>query len=366
VNSRPSPLAVVAYCVSSVVLTAFLFAHTNHAYGQEASASGDAMPVSPWVIAPKFSSDPKVGTSLGLLAGYLFKLDPDSTSSMAGAMASYSNTDSVIGAAFLRSYWDDDSKRLTAVLGGGRINNDYSDFLGSGLPASTTDEMKLAFARYLQEVREHWFVGAQGVYTNYLVVGDDFRTDEVLKALGLNGIDSGGLGLVLTYDDRNNQNAPTAGKLLSLDNYAFREALGGEESFDTVNLEFKHYITHSEGAVFAYHVYGRWTSDAPNSAYSSVNLRGYTRGQYLAPHSLAVEIEERLHIHGRFGLNLFAGVACLYGDGLDCNESDNLYPSAGLGGEYVIKPSERMVITVDYAKGEGENSGFYVRFGQSF
>ncbi|WP_111493456.1 MULTISPECIES: BamA/TamA family outer membrane protein [Marinobacter] len=318
------------------------------------------------MVAPKFSSDPKVGTSLGFLAGYLFKLDPGSTSSMAGAMGTYSNTDSYLATAFLRSYWDKDRKRLTAAIGGGRIRNDYSDFLGSGLPASTTDEMKLAYARYLQAVRSDWFVGVQGVYTNYLAVGDDFRTDEVLKALGLNGVDSGALGLVLMYDDRNNQNDPSAGKLLDINNFAYREAFGGEENFDTLNLDFTHYIAHAKGAVFAYHIAGRWTHDAPNSGYSSVHLRGYTRGQYLAPHSVSLEVEERLPLYERFGVNVFAGVACLYGDGEDCGERDNLYPSAGVGMSYLLKPSEQMVVTLDYAKGEGENSGFYVRFGRAF
>lgn len=355
----------MACCVVGLCLSCVAIAQVAETEDREAP-SEKAERESPWVIAPKFSSDPKVGTSLGFLAGYLFKLDPKSTSSMAGAMASYSNTDSFIGTAFLRSYWNEDQKRFTAALGGGRIKNDYSDFLGSGLPASTTDEMKLAYARYLQAVRSNWFVGVQGVYTNYLAVGDDFRTDEVLKALGLTGIDSGALGLVVMYDDRNNQNAPTGGKLLNINNFAYREALGGDENFDTLNLEFKHYITHAEGKVFAYHVSGRWTHDAPNSGYSSVNLRGYTRGQYLAPHSVAIEAEERFHIRGRFGLNIFAGVACLYGDGQDCGERDSLFPSAGIGGEYMLKPSEQMVVTVDYAKGEGENSGFYVRFGQAF
>lgn len=321
---------------------------------------------SPWLIVPRFSSDPKLGTSLGFLAGYLFKLDPKSTSSMAGATGTYSNTDSYIAGLFLRSYWDADSKRLTALVAGGKIRNDYSDFLGTGLPASTTDNMKIAFARYLQEVHSNWFIGAQGVYTNYLVVGDDFRTEEVMKAFGLNGIDSGALGLVAMFDKRDNQNAPHAGMRFSVDNFAYREAFGGDENFGTYNLEFDHYLPHGDGSVFAYRLFGRLTHDAPESAYSSVDLRGYTRGQYLAPHSLALEAEERWHVRGRFGLNVFAGVACLYGDGARCDNSDNLYPSAGLGAQYLVKKSENMVITMDYAKGEGENSGVYVRFGQAF
>ncbi|MFL1405953.1 hypothetical protein ACJO2E_11490 [Marinobacter sp. M1N3S26] len=321
---------------------------------------------SPWLLVPKVSSTPKVGTSAGFLAGYLFSLDQDSTSSMVGAVGSYSNTDSFLGGLFARTFWNGDSRRLQVFAGGGRINNDYSDFLGSGLPAATTDEMKAFFTRYLHEIDNQWFVGVQGVYTNYLIAGDDFRTQEILKLAGLNGVDSGALGLVLMYDSRNNQNAPVSGIHFTANNFAYREALGGEENFDSLNLDFRQYLPHGDGHVLAYHVSGRWTHDAPNSGYSSVTLRGYTRGQYLAPHSTSVEVEERLHVRDRISINLFAGVACLYGDDKECGDSDNLYPSYGLGGQYVIKPSENMVVTMDYAKGEGDNSGFYLRFGQAF
>ena len=39
---------------------------------------------SPWLTVPLVSSNPQVGTSAGGMVAYLFKLDPDSTSSMLG------------------------------------------------------------------------------------------------------------------------------------------------------------------------------------------------------------------------------------------------------------------------------------------
>ena len=321
---------------------------------------------SPWMLVPTFSSDPKVGTSIGVMAGYLLKLDPESTSSMVAAGATYSNTDSRIGGLMFRSFWDGDSKRFNAIVAAGVVNNDYEDFLGSGLPLSTTDDMKLIYLRYLQEIRPHWFVGGQGVYTNYMIVGDDFRTQEILKLVGLTGFDSGALGLVLTFDDRDNQNAPTQGRHFTINNLAYREAFGGEENFDSVTMAFKHYLPHGKSHVFAYRAQGRFTFDAPASGYSSISLRGYTRGQYLAPHSVSLEAEERWHVKGGLGINLFTGVACLYGDGRGCDDPDNLFPCVGVGAQVTIKPSEQMVMSIDYAHGKEGNSGFYIRFGQAF
>lgn len=332
----------------------------------DVTAAEAERPPSPWLLVPRLSSDPKVGTSIGFLAGYLFSLDEQSTSSMVGGMASYSDTDSVLGGIFTRMFWDNDSRRIIGFVGGGKIKNDYEDFQGTGLPVSTTDNAKAFYLKYLHEILSHWYLGVQGVYTNYMIVPNDHRLERLMELGGLTGVDSGALGLVVMYDTRDNQNAPSSGVRLSIDNFAYREAFGGKQNFDLLNVDFRQYLPHGDGHVLAYHASGRWTWDAPVAGYSSVSLRGYTLGQYLAPHSSSFEVEERLHIKGPFSINLFGGVACLYGNDKDCTDSENFFVSGGIGAQYVIKPSENMVVTVDYAKGEDDNSGFYLRFGQSF
>ena len=117
---------------------------------------------SPWLAVPMISSDPKVGTSAGGMVGYMIKLDPESTSSMVGMGGTYSTTDSLLGGVFLRSFWDQDRKRLNLFAGGGKVNNDYEDFLGSGLPVQTTDNVKVFEGRYLQQVKGKWFAGGKG------------------------------------------------------------------------------------------------------------------------------------------------------------------------------------------------------------
>lgn len=321
---------------------------------------------SPWLAVPLISSDPKVGTSAGALAGYLFKLDPESTSSMVGVGGTYSTTDSYAGGLFLRSFWDGDSKRLSAFGGGGSIKNDYEDFLGSGLPAQTTDNLKIAIVQYLQQVRGPWFVGIKGMYTNYLINSEDPGINLGLDILGLTGIDSVALGLIGMYDSRDHQNTPSAGLQFQLSNSAYRESLGGEENFDVYTLKLNHYLPHGDGNVLAYRIKSRVTSDASPGGYSSIGLRGYTRGQYLAPHVFELEVEERWHLAGRFGINVFAGVACLFGDGLQCDNGDNLYPSVGVGGQYIINVQERIAMTFDVALGKSGNNGLYMRFGQAF
>ena len=65
-----------------------------------ATDGGDGGAESPWLLAPTLTSDPKLGTSVGAIAGYLWRLDSDSVQSMVGAIGSYSDTDSHIGGVF--------------------------------------------------------------------------------------------------------------------------------------------------------------------------------------------------------------------------------------------------------------------------
>ncbi len=329
------------------------------------SDNGASSP-SPWLAVPMVSSDPKVGTSAGGMVGYLFKIDPESTSSMLGVGGTYSTTDSLLGSVVLRTFWKQDRRRLFVFGGGGRINNDYEDFLGSGLPVQTTEKMRVLQGRYLQQVKDKWFAGAKATYTNYLIASEDGDVNDALESLGLTGFDSVAVGLVGMYDSRNNQNTPTSGIQFNLENFAYRKGLGGEENFDAYLMKYNQYISHGSGHVLAYRIQGRWTSGASPGGYSTVFLRGYTRGQYLAPHSTMVEFEERLHLKDRFGVNVFAGVSTLYGDGLNALDADNLYPSVGLGGLFIIKKAERISMTFDVAFGEAGNNGFYMRFGQAF
>jgi hypothetical protein len=52
------------------------------------------------LVLPTFSSDPKLGTSLGVPGAYLHYFDEQSQVSMVGATAQYSSTDSMTGGVF--------------------------------------------------------------------------------------------------------------------------------------------------------------------------------------------------------------------------------------------------------------------------
>ncbi len=114
------------------------------AHAQEATPE----PESPWILAPTVSSDPKLGTSLGLVGGYLYSFDAGSTQSMFMAGGNYSDNESRVLGVFGQMFFDRDQQKLIFGAADGKINNEYDDFLGTGLPAKTTDQLHAIFVRY--------------------------------------------------------------------------------------------------------------------------------------------------------------------------------------------------------------------------
>jgi len=359
-------LGVCATVLSAPVVTQAAVAPAATAVAASEKAEETAQKESPWLVIPTFSSNPKLGTSLGIMASYLHYFDEQSKVSMFAVNALYTSTDSAVGAAFAKTSFGADHHRAIVLAAGGLIKNDYNDFLGTGKPLKTEDNLQALVGRYLYRTKSDWFVGAQALLTNYQMIGQTALDDQVLNVLGLTGFRSGGIGLVVQHDSRDNEYSPAKGWNLNLNNVAYRDWLAGDNNFDVYRLDMKGYWEHWGGQVFALRQNNQWTVDAPPSAYAPVVLRGYKMGQYLGRYMSSIEGEERLRLAKNWGATIFTGIACLYGNGKDCTDSANLYPSYGAGIQYVVKPKEKMVVNLEYAQGKSDNYGIYLQFGYGF
>ncbi|MFZ4285683.1 BamA/TamA family outer membrane protein [Variovorax sp. HJSM1_2] len=320
---------------------------------------------SPWLLVPLVSSSPKLGSSLGLMAGYVTRFDAASSPSMVGLQAKRSDSDSQVMSVFARLYFNEDRDRVIAAVFNGKIHNDYQDYLGSGIEVHAEENMHGFYTRYLHAFAPHWYIGAQLLKGNFAIDGEDPISSDVLDQVGVTGSDSAALGLSLLYDTRNNVNNPTDGVMASLNNKAFRKFMGGENQYDSYAGDLRWYQSTSPRNVVALHGNAGWTHDAPVANQSSISMRGYTRGQYLGQNVLTLEAENRYMFQAKWGAKAFAGLSCLYGGGQSCS-GDNLYPMAGVGVFYILKPKENMLISAEFAKGNGDNQGFYLRFGHPF
>ena len=320
---------------------------------------------SPWLLTPTVSADPKLGTTLGAVAGYIKAFDPKSTPSLMTSFVTYSDTDSYVGGLFGDMYFDANRRRVMAGYVNGKIRNDYDDYLGTGASLKTEDSINSLFLRYLHQIKGNWYLGGQFISSNYAIGADGFF-DYILGQVGLTGFDSNGLGLVVDYDSRDNVRNPKTGNHFVTHNVAYREAFGGDESFDALQVNYSNYWGFGDGHVLATNARGRWTDDAPLGGFSSLNMRGYTRGNYLAEHYSHLNLDARFSIYNRWGASLFGGVGCLYESFSDCDSGDALYPMLGAGIIYELKPKAGIVIRLDYAKGESDNEAYYLSLGHPF
>jgi hypothetical protein len=248
----------------------------------------------------------------------------------------------------------------------GYVKNDYNDYLGTGVPLKSNGELKSFITRYLYRLRGNWFIGAQGVYQNMAVTGETQFDDQFLNLVGVRPYKSGGLGLVGQYDSRDNENSPTRGWLLNLNNIAYRESLGGDDDFDIIRADIRYYMSHGRGNVLAVRQLNHFTRDAPTQAKAPVQLRGYKIGQYNGEYMSHIEVEERLRLGEKFTATFFLGIACTYGGSRSCSDRENEFPAAGAGVQYILKPKEGIVMNLEYAQGKAGNYGVYLKMGYAY
>ena len=330
---------------------------------EQATDQKPATRSSPWLLVPVVSSNPKLGTAFGGMGAYMHRFDADSQVSLFGVTYQYTSTHSTIAGAFARTSFGADHHRIVGIGAFGYIKNDYADYLGTGQPLQTNDDLKAVAARYLYRVAGNWFIGAQGTAANYQVLGESAEDDLVLETVGIRGFEAAALGAVAMHDSRDNPDMPRVGWYLNVNNLAYREAFGGSSTFDAYRVDVRGFWSHGGGHVLAVRQYNWLTHDAPAAAQSAVLLRGYKIGEYLAPYMSSLEAEERLAFGSRWGATLFSGVATLYGQSATASQGRDYYPMWGAGLHFVVKPSERMLINLEYAAGVEDNRGMYLKFG---
>jgi hypothetical protein len=58
-------------------------------------------------------------------------------------------------------------------------------------------------------------------------------------------------------------------------------------------------------------------------------------------------------------------VACLYGGGNNCSIA-NIFPAGGFGVQYILKPKEGIVMSLEYAQGKDSNNGVLLKMGYAY
>ena len=183
-----------------------------------------------------------------------------------------------------------------------------------------------------------------------------------------------GIGLVFQYDTRDIPTNAWSGVYVGLEASRYTTALGGDNNYTAVILDYRHYINLGrKGQTIAWQFKSRLTDgEVPYGEMSQLgnpfDLRGYTWGRF-RDESLMFLIVEYRHMFpsredpsepSKHGMVAWVGsgtVAPRVGD------AEHFLPNFGVGYRFELQP--RMNIRIDFGIGR-ETSGVYMNFNEAF
>ncbi len=312
------------------------------------------------VIAPIPVSSPAVGSGLLLVAGYVFKLNPQdklSPPSVLGTAGAYTNNGTVAGAIGGRLYYDENKYQTTFVMGQGRINYDFFGIgrlpggLGGSVPLQTSGT--ILFGEFMRNLGRRVFVGGRYQYRRLSSrVESDVRQPDVFEVPEIDfRANSAALGLHVQRDSRDSNFYPTKGSLLNLVGDFFDEGWGSRRKYQTYKVSFSAYREVSERSVIAYQALGcSANGNVPfyDLCLYGVNnqLRGYEGGQFQDRRMFTAQVEYRAELVKRVGLVAFGGVGTV-ARGWSAVRFDDLLPAAGAGLRFTLDKKNHINYRVD-------------------
>lgn len=315
-----------------------------------------------WTALPIGGWNPKLGTAFGAEVVHIHD-DPQPRGSIFGAGFQFTSESTGIGHFFARTSFSGGKHLVTFIGAFGHVGNDYDNYLDTGQPLHT-DAGAFAFAgRYMRRSIWNSYVGFTINFRNYQLFEETALDDLELDVLGVTEYKASGLGIVLMHDTRDNEDMTTKGWYAQAKVDLYR--LYGQD-YDEWWFDTRKFWSHKGGHVFGVRGYTRVTAGASAKAESSIILRGYKIGQYIARHMVAGEAEERLRLHPRWGATLFAGVGYVFGAGENGKPDDTKYPSYGAGVHYLLRANEKMLVNLEYAHGNKDNQAIYLRLGYAW
>ena len=193
-----------------------------------------------------------------------------------------------------------------------------------------------------------------------------FNADTIL---GENGGRVGGLGISITFDNRDNIFYPSSGNYLKIEGVFYRKFAGSEYSFDKYILNYRQFWEFIENNFLALQLYSHFSLGNPPffrlpALGGSYRMRGYYEGRYRDRQYITSQIEYRKIIWWRFGLNLFVSLGDV-SDKLSAFRLKDLKKSYGFGIRFVFDETEKVNLRVDFGFTKN-SSGIYFALEEAF
>lgn len=246
----------------------------------------------------------------------------------------------------------------------------YPDFYyGVGPDAPESNKLVFNSNRFffeafaLKRIGKKLFTGLNLKYESYGHVRPDSNTPFYPELAAGHTL---GVGYSVLKDTRNNLLTPEKGFYLYFNtSYNFSKS-----DYAQVTLDMRYYKTWNNKFTLANRLVNEFNFGTPpfyDYAFLGGDkyVRGYYYGRYRDNDLSAWQTEFRLPVAGRLGMAAFGGLANIYSPENSFSLSKTKY-NYGLGLRFQVDKTEKTNLRLDYAIGNGGNSGFYISFGESF
>ncbi|HMG90305.1 MAG TPA: BamA/TamA family outer membrane protein [Chryseolinea sp.] len=323
---------------------------------------------------PMFNYNRTQGIVVGALLSGFYKVnkkDLVSPSSNTGLIAMYTEQKSYALLIFSRLYLAEDRWRIVAAAGALDINFQFyleDPALSAGNFYDYSTKANMIVLQAQRKIFRHLYLGPTGTFiksTTTFGIPDVSGQDSVSKS-NLNSI-----GYILSNDTRDHVQYPTRGMFVNFKNQFYGSWVGSDYGFERYVVTYNHFFKvtkKNDKQVLAVRASLNIASgDVPFEGQSVVggdDIRGYSQGKYRNDHVYTMQAEYRWNFYKRWGMVGFAGVASAVEHLADIPDNEILL-GVGAGLRFMMLPSEKINIGVDYGVGKDDYSITF-RIGEAF
>ncbi len=325
-----------------------------------------------WLPVPIPISNPTIGTGLQAALLYLHpktSVDPSVPNSTSGIVGMYTDSESWFAGGFHDDNFKDDLYRFRALAGTGKFNLDYfgigddSPLKDDPVPYSISSD--IIYSQLLRRISgsENWYAGIRYAFTRSNVSFDEESNPE-LPTVTDNAITSS-LGLVTSYDSRNDNYYPTDGSLFEFAWIANDDAIGSDFNFIKLTSFYNYYSPVSEKSVVALRANIADTNgDVPFYLLPALRLRGFPAGLHKDNSMLSGHVEWRHKPIVRWGYILFLETGSV-ADNIDNILQSDLITAYGGGVRWQVTNDKLLNLGLDVGISEGDYA-VYINIGERF
>lgn len=317
-------------------------------------------------------SNPTVGSGLQGVLLYLHPQragDTESPNATSGLVGMYTNTQSWLAGIFHDNYWANDKYRFTGFIGYGGFNLKYYGIGETPILKNNPIDYEIKGLAFMPQFQvripktEHWFGGAQ-----YLFIDADitFKIPWFPDLPDIRGnVRTAGLGLLTTYDSRDDNYYPSMGQYFQARLTNYSETWGGDYRYIKFKSSFTHYQPIKEKTLLAFRAILQTSEgDIPFFDLPYLDMRGFSRGRYQDQHTFSLHAEARRKFHPRWGLIAFLESGW-FGDSLDNMKDNPTVISYGGGIRWQVIKDKKLNLGADIAFSE-DGAAFYIQVGEKF